>query len=109
MVNGECEKRRPLSVVICPLFLLHRLLPVACRFRQLTKGEGQRTKDSGRRTKDKGRLSHSAFTLHTYTSYFIYICNRVQETRRARGPQPVPWLLPGRAGFPDTQHLVGAD
>src|SRR5439155_23205983 len=41
----------------CPLFLLHRLSPVACHSRQLTT-------DQGRRTKDKGRLSHSPFTIH---------------------------------------------
>src|SRR5439155_512626 len=75
--NYECERRRPLSVVICPLFLLHRPSPGACRSGQLTTDQGQRTKDKG--LSFAFSIRNSAFTLHTshfidfilHTSYFI--------------------------------------
>src|SRR5947207_4816398 len=79
MVNSECEKRRPLSVVLCPLFLLHRPSPAACRSGQLTTDQGPRTN----RTKDVFfaftifTIHHSSFILHPssfplHTSYFLH-------------------------------------
>src|SRR5947207_10255049 len=70
MVNSECEKRRPLSVVLCPLFLLHRPSPAACRSGQLTTDQGPRTN----RTKDV----FFAFTIH-YSPFILH---------------PSPFILP---------------
>src|SRR5437763_1360168 len=65
MVNSECEKRRPLSVVLCPLFLLHRPSPAACRSGQLTTDQGPRTN----RTKDVF-FAFTTFTIH-HSSFIL--------------------------------------
>src|SRR5437773_1675244 len=59
----------PLSVVLCPLFLLHRPSPVACRSGQLTTDQGQRTSFAFTIHNSSFIIHPSPFILHP--SYFI--------------------------------------
>ena len=76
MVNAE---RRPLSVVRCPLFLVHRPSPVVCRSRQLTTDQGQRTsfaftsaigtRDPPSRRHNEGGAAVVSFDKPAFASY----------------------------------------
>src|SRR6266705_125979 len=100
--------RKKTSFVSSHLSVVPAPSSFACGLSLQATDKGRRTKDQGQRTKDQGQRTSFAFSLHPsyftlHTSFTSAIGYQGPVVRA--GPQPVPWLLPGRAGFPDTQDL----